>query len=721
MTNRKFQGRTTKTPKRFSTNAHGNVRLVPGSGGDFLKKLASWPRAEQLFEVSDDCTAPDDAVAAGGTAADDAAAAGGTAADDAAAAGGTAADDAAAAGGTAADYGRVHELPGCQSITPGPCTSNKFSSEKFEQVVHFRQTLPLEELQISNWPNIPLLTNDPQFSCAKFAHNGLRAVLGLDLRFEQRWKHRNTLVGPLSASFALAPTETLSLTVRNTQRKQFDQETLDETEKMSQTETATSDKEAINVTHASSRTNNWLVSGNGSVSLPLSGRVGLNASMSSTVNASVNSSSQQTYDATSKSATNLKNLHKVVIKQTTETTDESVSSRRIVNPYRDRSLRIDAYEMLKEYCIEFHHTGLSPVMVFDLGRLSFNAQFVRNNGAFLFDELTDRMLESDLGNVFATISTAPSELSSETKAQDFALLALEYLFIRKPMFNIVGTPINGLDNNDPASSFFDFPLGRSNTGLGDATDNNLGVIFTILGFYFKLYMEQVRSDLSSEESKRIALDLVLSLERTLAPKWLQVEETSSMNNVLDATELTEAFRRLSGFLTFASGVVRPLISPIEEERDARDEVNRAAFVVQRVVEHLNCHGEFYTRRFLHYMANQTRNAVVVDFAKDMIQHHLGAAGILATFLFDAHLAFLEASSIVVPMRRPLEPAEVSGFLTHMDRAPDRLTLGLRTRLMATVPTDGFHIEAVPGQCCLPDISGEPTMGPVRLSVQNVTE
>ncbi len=76
--------------------------------------------------------------------------------------------------------------------------------------------------------------NIPKLACNEIPNEtkSLRAQLALNLYFEQRWFLQDILIGDLMSSLALAPLEKIKLFIQRTQRKHFEQNTLDLTEEM---------------------------------------------------------------------------------------------------------------------------------------------------------------------------------------------------------------------------------------------------------------------------------------------------------------------------------------------------------------------------------------------------------------------------------------------------------------------------------------------------------
>jgi len=74
----------------------------------------------------------------------------------------------------------------------------------------------------------------------------------------------------------------------------------------------------------------------------------------------------------------------------------------------------------------------------------------------------------------------------------------------------------GWDENDPANSF-QFPLAEF-SGLHDATENRVSVVFSILAFYYRLYLDEV----VPTTNERLAIEVAMSRE---LERWLQENAT----------------------------------------------------------------------------------------------------------------------------------------------------------------------------------------------------
>ncbi|MEK7248681.1 MAG: hypothetical protein AAB092_09450, partial [Chloroflexota bacterium] len=195
--------------------------------------------------------------------------------------------------------------------------------------------------------------------------------VGFDLRFEQTLNLIKVKIGDLSSTMALAPAETLTLELQSTQRRVLDQTTVDSAEVQDQTESTTLDKEVVSTARMSSRNNSWHVDGGGSFSL---GRVGFNISggVQQAITETTQSSTEHITEATRKSAHSLKTLHKIEVRGISETVVSNRMTRTITNPYRDRSLAINVFQLVKQFSVGVALAEVRPVLSIDVRALEFD-------------------------------------------------------------------------------------------------------------------------------------------------------------------------------------------------------------------------------------------------------------------------------------------------------------------------------------------------------------
>ena len=343
-------------------------------------------------------------------------------------------------------------------------------------------------------------------------------------------------------------------------------------------------------------------------------------------------------ESTQKSSTNLRNLHKIEVTETSETVEAQDHSRRISNPYRDRSLWLKIYALAKEFCVDFALRSTQPVLLIEIADFDFDQAFVQANADFLDTYLIDRRLALELPDALEAVSD-PTPLSTTQELNALAALALKYLFSEPNIFSVGA--IGGQDANTPQSSF---DASRSNSGLGDAVTNRLGIVFTTLNYFYAMYQNEAPAE------GKLATQIALAIEEALYTQWFGVDETGAISNVLDTNDLTEGFRRLGGFLAFVSGTIRPLLRPSQDEQARNQASGRAQFVIARVVEHLGCHKTYYIGRYLEYLSDSTRGASLLEFVKGVLQFYPRPGGDRRGVgrFFAAELAFVDRCTIVVP-------------------------------------------------------------------------
>lgn len=157
-------------------------------------------------------------------------------------------------------------------------------------------------------------------------------------------------------------------------------------------------------------------------------------------------------------------------------------------------------------------------------------------------------------------------------------------------------------------------------------------------------------------------------------------------------------------------MLRPLLEPMEHEREAQAAAEAAELVIDRVVVHLECLREYYVQRFLQYLVKRTGGLTLPRFVRaaiDRLQINPAAKQLFLT-AFDPRLAFLDRNEIVVPAARDVPYIELvraaGGQLEPEEIQSPTVTDEV------DVPFDGIHLEIAPGHCRLPDV-------PVRSEVE----
>ncbi|MGB8380980.1 MAG: hypothetical protein WCG47_06945 [Dermatophilaceae bacterium] len=604
-----------------------------------------------------------------------------------------------------------------------------------QHVLYFRHVLPFEELPLADQIDVEkpnprlgnLVVNTGVDPLAPELGPALRLHLAALMRFEQRWFFRDFRVSDLVATITLAPHETLRLSIRQTQRKRLTQTTMDSVEELDSRESTLIDRDALNVARSMSKTEGWHVDGTGSYSVGGLG-LGVSAGYSESVNRATQSTMQRLRESTTKSASTLKTLRKTEITEVSEVTEERLASRTLVNPYFDRTLLVRVFDQVKAYCLEAELLDVMPALVVAIARLPFDDKFVLRYGDFLTAHLLDTALGLELGEALA----AANELRDTTDVQravEIAKLALHYLFDWPPnMFNVPFLPGPGpaMDPNDPASSF---DAQQPVNALYNAEENHLGVIFTTLSYYYQIYIDRIAPQATPPGDTllddRFAVEIAVSLERFLNPLWLGVEDPEIISNVVDTNDRTEVFRRLSGFLALVSGVLTPLVAPVEKQREDELRIRRAEQVITRTADHLRDNDRYYTQAFLEYLQRTARQDLLGRFAQEAV----GATALntpselMAQLNWDA--VYLDRTWLIVPAQFDKSRSDFRPFSEILSAAGDEpIHAGVYVSEVE-VPCEGSYFEASGGQCVLKAVPSRSTVvfeasGLTGLSVQGGT-
>jgi len=581
-------------------------------------------------------------------------------------------------------------------------------------VVAFRRFLPTAALKLA----IP--EGGFTLACAPLGSSGLEAALGLDLRFDQTWTLNKLAIGDLSSTVALAPLEELTLEVQNTQRRVLDQTTVDSAEAQEQDESTTIDKEVMNVARSASHTHSWHVDASGSFSYgPASGTFG--AGVQDSLTTTSQTSMQHTTEATKKSAHNLKTLHKIEVRGITEGVVTNRMTRVVRNPYRDRTLALNVFQLVKHFGVDIRIAEVRPSLAITVKNLAFDDDFVVANAAFLRNYLLDVSLIDALGD--AMQAATPVDSSASQAARAMGAMTLRFLFDETNIFGALPVPGLGPDPNDPANSFsvaaVDTRTSRDDnqSGLVDSIRNSLSPVFTTLNFFYAVYRE-----MSPDQRADNAISMALAISAAVGPQWQAVLGSTDLNdqlqNVLDMDDYTEPFRRLSGFLAMVEGMLRPLTGPAEAEQQIAADHARGRIVLTQVINHLNCNRNYYIQRYLEYLVGNTRNQAIVD----LVDSVLAAAAAVSPGMdelpakLDVERAFVDRQMVIVPAAEaatgtiivPLDPGAEP--IEWIPPPPQDQEL--------EVPSDGLHMEVAGGACVLTHLP--PTDTVVDLGIKDAS-
>jgi hypothetical protein len=381
-------------------------------------------------------------------------------------------------------------------------------------------------------------------------------------------------------------------------------------------------------------------------------------------------------------------------------------TRVIKNPYPDRTLSINVFQLVKHFSVETKLSEIRLALIIPIISLVFDNEFVVSNGDFLRDNLLDQSLVDELP---ISVQGARSLSFEDTRrtAIEVAKLALRYLYndpanaFSSNIFNVqdIIQPNNPnfRDANDPKNSFdARINFGQStgditgffdNSALAEAIQHNLGIPFTVLNLFFKVYEEKINTGTLDES----AIEIAEALSSYLKGWEGDSSQTDDIRNVLDQFQYTEVFRRLTGFLAIVSGMLDPLVKPAEDEE-------KAIFALDRLKRHLECHKNYYIQKFLAYVARQTDNQDIVDFVNRVFARAITDPNLLdqVNHAFDVERSFVDRQQIMVPSFVSISPDAFQEMFP--DAGPINPTV-----IEVDVPSDGIHLETAEGACILANV------------------
>ena len=589
-----------------------------------------------------------------------------------------------------------------RATSPLPICSPPDARVPPEFVVPFRRFLPTGGLKLAP------PAGGFSLACAPMGPAGIDVQAGLDLRFDQTWTLNSLAVGDLSSTIALAPLEQLTLEMQSTQRRVLDQTTVDSAETQDQLESTTIDKEVMSVARSASHTHSWHVDASGSFSYgPASATV--SAGVQDSLTTTSQTSMQHTTEATRKSAHNLKTLHKIEVRGITEGVVTNRLTRVVRNPYRDRTLAVNVFQLVKHFHTEIKVAEVRPALAITVKNVDFTEDFVVANAGFLRAYLLDVTLSDALPDLLQ--AATPIDSSASQAARATAGLALRFLFDEPNIFGVPLVPAQHdspppfpQDPNDPANSFSVVAVDSRTTrddnqsGLGDALRNLMAPLFTTLNFFYAVYRS-----MTPEQQADAAVSMALAISTSVGAPWQAALGSDNLKdqvqNLLDLNDFTEPFRRLSGFLATVEGMLRPLTGPADAEAQLAADHARGRIQLNQLINHLNCNKNYYIQRYLDYLTGNTSNQAIVDLVNAVLDAAAavsGNAGELRGQL-DVERAFIDRQEIIVPAAEAASGTTIvplDGGPPFEWPPPPPVTQDLE------VPSDGVHMEVAAGACVL---------------------
>jgi hypothetical protein len=637
-------------------------------------------------------------------------------------------------------------LPACG--TPDARTTPEFR-------MPFRHPLLLAkvlELNPSSPPASPPLPV-PQLACAVVS--SLDASVIFDPRFEQVWTLQKLAIGDLASTLSLSPLERLVTEIKTSQRTTFERSAVESSESLESSEATLHDTETVNVARSNTTTTNWHVDGQGSVSGPLgstglTGTGSLGGGYSKNVTDTSQYSQNRLSERTQKSAQSLKSLHKIEIKGASESIVQDRQLRILRNPYRDRALALNFFQLLKHFSVTTSFVESRLGIAIRVADVVMDQAFVLANVEFLETHLIDAELKTNLP--FAVAGARSSGSRSNQTPATLAQKALQFLFKNPP--NIFNLPsINGIQNpNDPATSYdasVTAPPSQGASAFDDvlfsqgADDNRpFAKIFFTLNFYYRLALDPTLDPFTNGEN---AIQLAVSLYNAINDDWQSVTKANigAFKNLLDNKDRTEGIRRVAGFLAMVGKMLIPLIASVttsvtpSTDPTKPDEVTtltafsdeetpkqRNSRILDALIAHLGCNKNYYIQRFLEYQARRTRGQAIVDFATDIwgrvVASSAAVNGIRAEIVeFDVDAAFVDKQHVIIPDRALSQASAPTGLTPAQlvkvgqklgipeSSPPAAITFPAPTTFQIQVPADGVHLEVSGGACILNDVPDKP--------------
>jgi hypothetical protein len=582
---------------------------------------------------------------------------------------------------------------------------------------------------------------------------------GLDATFAQTWNLTAVTIGDLASTMALAPGEQLTLEFQSSQRKVLEQSTLESTESLSSTESTTADKEAINIARSSSQTEGWHVDTTGTLTCGYA-----SLSVTGGYSKSVTEANQQAinhvHDRTQHSAQSLKALHKIEVRGVSEGIVQNRMTRTITNPYYDRSITLNVFHLLKHFSVQTALAEQRHAIVLRIDDLGFDGNFVLRNTDFLRTNLLDSSLLDDLP-VAVQGAKQPLQSTALNSAIDTAQWALAYLYSppfddRAPtMFNlpdIQDEDGNLLSQNEPRTSFeinlqhgaVGIGTGRfQDSGFGRANEQKCAVLLTTLGYFYTLIQEAVPDPDNPGSLKSVlqvadnAVRICTALAASVGDLWTKLfpdpGKNDDLKELMDARRFTEVIRRVPGFLAMVSGMLQPLLDPAKAEQAALVDYAQAQFVLQHLLEHLECNRNYYVQRYLRYIAETTANQAIIDLATDalnavfanpakLVQDKLLPAEVTIGD-FDVDRTFIDKREVIIPGFLPLTDQDVAVVARELGLDPEHAFPPVpAVDPDLEVACDGIYLEVAEGACVLqnvpprPQLSGSITVKDLEVSL-----
>jgi len=542
--------------------------------------------------------------------------------------------------------------------------------------------------------------------------------------FSQQWKLQEVMVGDYANLISLAPGEILTIEVRRTQHTLLEQTQESTSTVENGTENLDSDKESITVANTSARTANWSISGTGGFSLAGIGASG-SATDSNTVNNTTSNTLNSIHETTVKSTQKVTTQTKLQVRGVTEATVDVRQTRVLKNPFQDRSLDLNLYEVVKKFQVQTalqasapngaSHPALQLLITATLQPISFNQGFVCTNQAFLQAQLLDSQLLDALSSIVSSLEQVlPAD---QTQAIDTALDVLEqYLFEDRPGVQPYhngdfanDTPNNAFGNvnvDATGGQWTDIDTGASGAAIKQSKSAAFEIYLTLEQYWLVMAGYPPGSAALTRWPAlypSFRLQLMQGLAQQVGTAWTALSDDERIA-LLKSDNRTEIFRRVPGFLQLYNDMLGRLVV-------AQPDAATAA-LTSALINHLNVDADYYTEQYLRFMWDRLGSTFVTRLTNSILSDIFPAP---AGYVVDTSRPYLNlyqlenvhrsGMSVLIPLEFGSLPdgSSIPGFLPgliQLNTAINGAAVPEPVSDTVTVPTEGIHLEPVAGSCAL---------------------
>ncbi|WP_406485929.1 hypothetical protein [Streptomyces phaeochromogenes] len=570
---------------------------------------------------------------------------------------------------------------------------------------------------------------DVTIACARVST--VRMSLGFVQRFEQKWEYGRTTLGRPVSYIALAPLERRRVQVA--QKRKTNLSRSDRTKRSSRRtyDSASTTKASNSATNSSTSRNKWSASASGSYGL---GGVGWGAKVEGSLEGSSEEVRQtaleKLVEETQKSSTEVMAETETTTTIGLQTSFEHIEEHQLVNPYADRSVLFSLFELVDEFCVRTSTAGFVPCLIFDFDPISsdarrlgpsvkFDDSFVSTHRQFLRIALLDDTL----------VDFLDSQDALEIQSIDTGEISANAARCMGFLFSAIGVFAPASEGDYQIDESFDVALSRS--GFTDAQNNDMTDLYLLMAGVRFMYLRDARDlaigGLEVVEFLRRMIEYVIVLYNGLSG-WSGVS-ADNKRKMHDGSHLTEQFRRIPAFRELAEQLVVTPLKLLGEEPSSGTETSDGAegedegpesattstttastnprtTKQARVVNHLNCFGRYYTEEYLQFLYEWTGVATIVELMASLDDAHRS----LIDFL-DFERSFVDGTAWIVPFAEAADAQAVAD--AFLEDGGDLSTLKpIDTDIAITMPANGVHVEAAPGQCLLPGLPGDSSGWPL---------